>query len=225
MQRFHPDDVKTLVAAITENAQRLGLTWTLRPGTIVNGNDPSAIKVKIDGDTVATFVNSLIGVLLKDQRVYLMTIPSVGTYVVGWASGLAVGPRRVTNGTTRRESASAGFTAETVIDSVTPNLITGLTYDIKWNGVVQSTVADGIARMRIREDSLSGTQLQLRQQSTAIAASQSFPVSGLETEYTAVETGPKTFVVTGIRQTGTGTLSCFAAADTPTLLTVEYANG
>lgn len=126
--------------------------------------------------------------------------------------------------TTIRTSNSAAFTAETSVDNVVANLVIGRTYRIRWVGALFSSVADGYARGRIREDTVAGTQLQLRQQPTNVAASQAFGLI-MEVEYTAVATGAKTFHATMARQSGTGNITCTAAADTPTYLYVEYVRG
>lgn len=84
LSRIHPDDIKTLVNAFTENAHRLGLKWLVRPGTIVTGIDTANMSVKVDGDEVATTgVVSMIGSLIAGQRVFLLIIPTIGTYIVG----------------------------------------------------------------------------------------------------------------------------------------------
>lgn len=116
------------------------------------------------------------------------------------------------------------FTAETSIDTVTAALVTGRIYVIRWAGALFSSVADGSARGRIREDSLVGTQLQLRQIVTNTIASQAFPLA-MEVEFTAVSTGNKTFAATCQRQTGTGNITCTAASDTPTYFYVDYVRG
>lgn len=82
--RLSADDITTLVAAITENAHRLGLKWLLRPGTVANGDDTSNVSVKVDGDDVPTVgVVSTVGELPAKARVWLLIIPTVGTYVIG----------------------------------------------------------------------------------------------------------------------------------------------
>lgn len=126
--------------------------------------------------------------------------------------------------TTTRTSTTSTFTAETQVDSVTAPLVSGRTYRVRWVGRVQSSVADGYARGRIRQDNSSGTQATLVQTPTSAAANQSFPMI-METEYVAASTADKTFVATVVRQAGTGNLSCFADANTPNLFYVEYVSG
>ena len=116
--------------------------------------------------------------------------------------------------TTTRTSASSTFTAETVVDSVTASLVSGRKYRIVHASRAQSSVADGYVRGRIREDSISGTIIQIGQIPTTIAANQS-AVLILETEFTAVASASKTFVATMVRQAGTGNITAHAATDTP----------
>jgi len=81
------EDVVALIGAVQENAQRLGLIWTLTPGAVV---DTSPLTVRLDspdGDTgVAIPVVSLLGDLPVGVRVMVMTVPPAGQYVVGITS-------------------------------------------------------------------------------------------------------------------------------------------
>ena len=216
-----PSLMGTTVQEIVSNAFRLGLTWRLRPGTVTVATSETSLEVRLDGDDTAVTVVSMIGSIAVGRRVYVITIPPAGNYAIGAVSAHFPGERIAT---TTRTSASAAFTAETLLDSVTANLVIGRIYRIVWHGRAQSTVADGYARARIREDSLTGTQLQLAQVITSPAAAQSFPLM-METQFTAISTGSKTFVATMARQAGTGNVSSFAATDTPTYLYVEYVSG
>lgn len=139
-------------------------------------------------------------------------------------TGLFTGRQQRINQSVRTTPSGSIVGVETSVDSVAGTLVTGRTYKISWYGRVQSTIADGYARLRIREDSVSGTQLQLSQSPTNIAANQSF-IAAIEAEYTAVANGSKTFHVTCIRQTGTGNVSVFGAADTPVYMYIDYIRG
>jgi hypothetical protein len=125
--------------------------------------------------------------------------------------------------TTIRTTNSAGFTSETVINTVTASLVSGATYRITWDMCVSSTILNDRARMRLREDNISGNQLQLRHV-TCDAATVDFPAV-VQAEFTAVSTGSKTFAGTAIRQAGTGTLACNANANQPQYLYVDYIRG
>lgn len=68
------------VKAITENADRLGLTWTLRPGTV---SVSSPLTVIMDGDSVAIDMFSMCGTVFAGERVWVISVPPSGNYVVG----------------------------------------------------------------------------------------------------------------------------------------------
>lgn len=125
-----------------------------------------------------------------------------------------------------RTTPSTGFTAETVVDTVTASLVAGTTYRIIWEGQVgtssatSTTVANERIRGRIREDGISGTQLQLRDLVTIFGGGVSHDFR-LSARFTAVSTGSKTFAVTCQRVTGAGTITSFAAGDSPVFTRIE----
>lgn len=75
-------DVATLVAALTDNADRLGLTWTLSAGTVA---DPATPTVIFDSDTTSTAVPvvNLVALPLAGDRVYVVSLPPAGNYMIG----------------------------------------------------------------------------------------------------------------------------------------------
>jgi hypothetical protein len=219
-QRDGPDRFADLfgvgVETLVRNAFRLGLTWRMRPGTVTEATSLEKVMVRLDGDTASILVTSMIGQLPLDERVYVITIPPGGNFAIGWVTFR--GTQRIA--TTTRVANIGTFTVETLVDSVTAYLVVGHTYRIVWYGRVFKDVADGIARGRIREDSISGTALAITQLYTATVINQSFPLI-METQYVATLSGNKTFVATVTRQTGTGNLTAQAATDAPTLFYVE----
>lgn len=72
-------DAQATVQAVVENAQRLGLTWALRPATVAS-SDPTAT---FDGDSVPIAMTSLIGTLRPGQRVRVLIVPPSGNFIVG----------------------------------------------------------------------------------------------------------------------------------------------
>lgn len=220
-QQLWPDLFGVGVKSMVDNAKRLGLTWGLRMGTVTGLNTSSSIEVQMDGDDNSITVTSIIGSQVVGARVYVISVPPAGNYIIGVANLLYPGQRIAT--TTRTDN-SAVFTAETVLDTVTASLISGKTYKIVYYNRLFKSVADGIARFRIREDDIVGTELAITQLYTATVINQSFPTY-MEVLYTATVTGDKTFVGTGSRQTGTGNLTAQAAATAPTYLYVEYVEG
>lgn len=87
------DDIKSLVGALVDEAQRLGLIWTMRPARVVNGSDPIAVTVIMDGDTSNTLVPavSLIGTLGVGTRVMTRAVPPAGLFIDGLAARTSAG--------------------------------------------------------------------------------------------------------------------------------------
>lgn len=117
-------------------------------------------------------------------------------------------------------------TTETTVSSVTAALVTGRTYRVSFRGTMQSDVAGDLINARIREDNSTGNQLQLRREQSTTATAGSGPSFDQEAEYTAVATGNKTFVATGVRAAGgTGNITCEGAVTQPRYLYVDYIRG
>jgi len=84
------DDTSTLVAAIVDNAKRLGLTWEIVYATVISGSDTTsglATVIAFDGPADAPTVSvpavSLIGVLRVGVRVAVLSVPPAGQYIIG----------------------------------------------------------------------------------------------------------------------------------------------
>jgi hypothetical protein len=117
-------------------------------------------------------------------------------------------------------SNSSGITTtETTVQTVVAPVVAGRVYLIKWFADVKSTVAGDQLFVKIREDNASGTVLDFRRYRAN--ANVNFPYR-TEAEYTADATEDKTFVVTLVRESGTGTVSMAAAATSPAYLRAEY---
>lgn len=116
-------------------------------------------------------------------------------------------------------SSSSTFTAETVVDTIIANLISGKTYEVTWNGLYQSSVAADVVNTNLREDSISGTRM-VDGRTTMATANKTF-LASVRAIYVAVSTGSKTFVVTGTRDSGTGNITRAAASTDPALITVR----
>lgn len=130
-------------------------------------------------------------------------------------------------GTQVEDTDGATFTTATVaFATCVAQLIAGRTYRIKFVthiGLAAATTGD-TANITIREDSAAGTELQ-GQANIPLGTSAAGNYAQIETDYTALATGPKTFVGTGQRAGGTGTLRREAAGIRPTILSVDYAYG
>lgn len=73
------------VRAAIRDAQRLGLLWRLRPGT-VGGTlpaQPESVPVQLDGDSSTIYARSMVGSVMPRQRVWCVQIPPAGIYVLG----------------------------------------------------------------------------------------------------------------------------------------------
>lgn len=124
--------------------------------------------------------------------------------------------------TARTSDTSTVTTTETVADTVVASLVSGRKYRVKWIAGYNSSVAADTVFLRLREDSVSGTQMAIfRGYSHLSNGGGSRWVAVFEAEYTASSTAAKTFVGTYVRASGTGNVSINAGATYPTLLYVE----
>lgn len=120
-----------------------------------------------------------------------------------------------------RETNSAAYTTETLLDTLTVPVVDGRRYKIIWDGMFFVTGSlNTVCRLMIRENNITGTILQLRQVVPVVLA-QGEPVRA-EAFYTATSTENKTFVATGIRATGGGTVTA-QAVGAPTMFYAENA--
>lgn len=81
-----PQQVNTGIEEVKENADRLGLTWALRPGTISAGTTATsnACSVIMDGDTSPIPAFSMVGGVSAGLRVYVLRIQPEGSYIAGF---------------------------------------------------------------------------------------------------------------------------------------------
>lgn len=66
---------------LIDDAQRLGISWTLRPGTVTIS---SPLKVTFDGDDTPVAAVSIVGVLAQGRRVMGLLVPPGGNFVIGF---------------------------------------------------------------------------------------------------------------------------------------------
>lgn len=73
------------VEALLADADRLGLTWRLRPGTVAGSGlaAPESVPVVVDGDAAQARARSMTGAVVAGQRVWVVQIPPAGLYVLG----------------------------------------------------------------------------------------------------------------------------------------------
>jgi hypothetical protein len=125
-------------------------------------------------------------------------------------------------------SDSAGFTPETVVMTLADiPMISGQTYSVWSNPGVVSTQDGDKIRVALREDSISGAVLD----STMVDSNQAGSATTrkyapvLFALYPATVTGGKTFVVTGERAAGGGTVHLEGSAERRSYLLVRYEFG
>lgn len=126
-----------------------------------------------------------------------------------------------------RTSASSAFTTtEVVLDTVTVNLVSGVTYRITCDtqfgtsSATTTTTAFERVRAQIREDNVSGTVIALRDVTTVLGGGVSYPMF-LQARFVAASTASKTFVGTGDRITGAGNITSFADASSSAFFRIE----
>lgn len=78
------DSLGIAVQELVAQAKKLGLTWDLRPATVVNGANTSNISATYDGDTTPLNMTSLVGILSNNSRVQVIFVPPAGHFIIGW---------------------------------------------------------------------------------------------------------------------------------------------
>lgn len=127
--------------------------------------------------------------------------------------------------TTRTTADSATFTTTTTaVMTVVAPLVTGRTYWVRAVYRWQSTVAGDNVTGAIREDSVTGTIIQTNVSNVQLTGSL-ISMQVMETQFTAVSTGNKTFILAGVRFTGSGTINLDASSPSPSFLYVDYIEG
>ena len=146
-------------------------------------------------------------------------MPAAGETII---AGRIPGERVATN--IDAADSSTFTTTEVERASVTAPVVAGRTYKVVFHGSWASTVAGDTLFVRIREDSVSGTQLSLSAftiDSTTAAGWKQH----LEGEYTADATEDKEFVIGVNRAGGSGNCRLEAGSDHPAYFYVEYLRG
>ena len=128
--------------------------------------------------------------------------------------------------TTRTSDTSTVTSTETVADSVTASLVNGEKYRVTWMVGYTSSVAGDTVILRLREDTVSGTQMNLARGDVRLTngAGSRWQLK-FEAEYTATATGSKTFVGTFLRGSGTGNVNIEADPNYPSYLYVDLIVG
>lgn len=77
-----PQDVTAGVEAMIGEFDRLGARWRLRAATVIAGSS-TLQQVTLDGDSEPVPIISMVGALAVGSRVWCVSIPPSGTYVIG----------------------------------------------------------------------------------------------------------------------------------------------
>ena len=142
------------VKAIQDNADRLGLLWQIRFGTVTVGSDPAAVTVVMDADTVTINAVSLIGVMGFGARVAVIQVPPTVNYVIS-RLGVAVASNsesinEVMGADTTTSATYVNLAAPSSLTFVKRNDDTRLYCDL--NLIVSATVAAARADFAIEVD-------------------------------------------------------------------------
>lgn len=222
--------VDTAVAAVQEQAVDLGVAWQIRLATVAQGDDPSLVKLRMDGDatasvTAVTFGISMVGPLTIGARVYVMSVPPAGQYVVGVVGSDITGSLL---GYGKRETNSTGTTTEVGVlrlDNLHP--VFGRRYLIHTGTALgDSTVANDVASSFLRIDTTGAaatTVSTLIQQCPDVQVNAASPVNlAVEVSRTPAAAGEVWSVLLSVvRVSGTGTVVMIAGATFPVELFVE----
>lgn len=148
------------VKAIQDNAERLGLTWDLRPAS-VKGLAP--VTVQVDGDTEPIGAVSMVNGLTVDQRVYVMRVPPSANYVVGMVVASDTPPPVGTVVSFVASRANAGPVGAEVPVFTAPvyTYRSGLAYRATYYGDTTNTVANATSLYRIRKSTVLGTMVNV----------------------------------------------------------------
>jgi hypothetical protein len=101
---------------LIEDATRLGISWTLRPGTVTIA-DP--LKVTFDGDDTPISAVSLVGMFPEGARVMGLLVPPGGNFIIGVADPTFTGPLGVT--TNLNQAGTAGSTTSATFANMPGN--------------------------------------------------------------------------------------------------------
>jgi hypothetical protein len=144
------------IKALQDNAERLGLTWGIRPAEITS-TDP--VQALVDADTEPIGVIPMIGSLYVGQRVYIMRVPPSANYVVGLVVGDDTPPPiGTTVGWTAASGDSAAIGGETsILGTGLVNFLNGCAYEIDYEADVGGSVGGNFANFQIRRTSVAGT--------------------------------------------------------------------
>lgn len=142
------------VTELIKSADRLGLTWGLRPGTVqltTSPYSPREASVRMDGDDGTITVVSLMGDLFVGDRVMVMRVPPAGEYAIG-----ALNRAPSTIYTQAATTNTALIIAETVTFTLpSVHLQLGTAYRVEGGNRIDAAGASS-ATFRLRKTNIAG---------------------------------------------------------------------
>lgn len=82
-----PDNIGAALSEFMAQAQRLGITWSMRLATVTGDitfiQTATSTRIVLDGDDARITANSLIGRLAGTTRVFVLFVPPAGAYIIG----------------------------------------------------------------------------------------------------------------------------------------------
>ena len=200
-------DTTAMIQALIENAKRLGLIWTLRLATVVDGSDPTAINATYDGDTAAIDMTSMIGSLAPSERVYVLQVPPSGNFIAGSAA----------SGGIYRARQLLTATAASVVFSGIPTNLRSL--QLRWKARSDTAALIAAANMQINASGAAVyTSEDIQGNGAAVTASATIGAVQNLIGFAAAATSPAGLFGSGVVE--------FASWDrTSTFLTWTYSTG
>lgn len=220
-----PSLISTGTQALVENADRLGLTWQLRPATVVSIVSPTQVTATYDGDTIAIGMVNLIAPVRVGARVMAMAVPPSGNFIIGSsannpAAGIIAFGQRTT-------SSTPAIGAQGVIRLDNVQLYSGRDYIFRTSSLnVFSTVAGDTGALRFTYE-LNGTTATTGStvygiwNTSAIATTGSGTGAILSVKFSATTTTLLSLLLITQRVSGTGSISVFAGGTAPCQIMVE----
>lgn len=151
------------------------------------------------------------------QRQYYWNGSAWTLMLAGPTPGQVIGGKRYT---TTAAIGSITTTETTIYDTGSVSLVNGVAYELEAYVEFQNSAANDVT-LRIRDTNTSGTILA--QQNAAVKGAATSSYAYLKVPYVAAATGAKTFVVTAIRATGSGTVTGRGNSASPPFAQVKLA--
>ncbi len=192
-------EASAIAQAISDNKDRLGLSWQMRLGTM----DGNGLAV-LDGDTSTIPVSCINSTPTAGTRIWVAETPGGVCYVLGQVAQPPGGD--LTNGAARSviRDTTVAFAAETTIDSISIALLKGETYTAENWAHYESTAANEVIVHRIRVD---GT---LFQQQTLIPTHAASNTYGNFSKTVIIPLRTATFLVTATMERVTALGNCIS---------------